>query len=290
MNFLYLYFSDDRLEQLRMLALSILTVRKFYPLNEIVVIDYSNDQRLNEFSEKYDFRVVQKDPCYSDKKNILNKMVSKPMDCIQVAESLNLENIVVLDSDIFLLGEFSPIDFSKFSMFFQERTGYNSGILFFSTKSEALEAFKEMYGFVVDRCNEGVEFIHHCQKVFNRPLRDSINEETLIGAMLESLPFFKNKYYKNIGVDNHGHLDFFLRNPEIKFNNLHFLAFVLNNLGAASSSKYEYPLMMREFDFLKEVVDENFFGIKPSFNLSFDDMRTKLKNSLPKTKTTPMFL
>ena len=286
MNFFYVYFSDERLEQLRTLILSILTVRRFYPLNEIVVIDYSNDRRLHEFSKLHNFQLVQKSPCYMNKNHIINNMVSKPMDCILVAESLNMNNIVLLDSDVFLLDEFSTIDFDKFSIFHREKTGYNSGILFFSTKSESLEAFKEMYGFVVDRCNESVEFVHFCQKVFNRPLMSTINEETLIGAMLESLPVFKKKHSSNIDVANHGHLDFFLNQSDAKFNNLHFLAFVLNNLGAASSDKYQYPLMLKEFNFLK--VDEDFFGIKPSFNLNLSDLRAKLIAA--KNKCHRMFL
>ena len=127
---------------------------------------------------------------------------------------------------------------------------------------------------MVERCHESVEFVNYCQGVFNRPHRNQINEETLIGATLESLPLFKKKYSSNIGVDNHGHLGFFLTQPEEKFNNIHFLAFVLNNLGAATTAKYQYPLMMEAFKFLR--VDEDFFGIKPSFDLSFNDFRARL--------------
>lgn len=276
MNFFYVYFSDGTSNQIRMLILSIMTVRNFYPESKIIVIDYSNDSKLNDLSKEYQFQVISKTPCYNDKKNILINMVSKPMDCILIAESLNLENIVLLDSDIFLLNKFSPINFDKFSIFYRKKTGYNSGILFFSTKSDSTKILKEVYNFVVDRCNEQITFVHYCQEKFNYTKRNSINEETLIGATLESLPFLKEKYFCNIEIENHGHLDYFINEPNNKFNNIHFLSFVLKNLGAQHLEKYQYPLTLKEFKFLEGKIDENLFQFKPSFNLSFKDLRKKL--------------
>ena len=227
MNFFYVYFSTKSLEQLRMLVLSVMTVRHFYSQSEIIVIDYSEDKRLDRFSEELNFKVVRKQPHYAGKNNLVNKMVSKPMDCILLAQEMKLKNIALIDSDIFFTNKFSPIDFEKFSIFHHEKTSYNSGILFFSPETEAIEVFKQLYDFSVQRCHESLRFVHYCLSLFERPLRNKINEEVLIGSILETLPFFKEKHCSNICIENHGHLEFFLNRKDLEFNNLHFLCYGL---------------------------------------------------------------
>ena len=142
------------------------------------------------------------------------------------------------------------------------------------------------------RSDEGLGYVNYCQRHFGRPERDWINEETLIGATIDSMPFFKQKYYSNIGLDNHGHLEFFLNCQDIKFNNLHFLSFVLGKLGAQSHAKYLYPLMIKNFDFLRGMEGIELFGTtNPSFNLSLEEFRDCLRNGFgAKKKKSKLFI
>ena len=276
-SFMYVYFSDSSLRQLRLLVLSVITVRCFYLDSSIVVIDYSSDDRLEHFSKMFDFKIIKKAPCYVNNKNIGVNMVSKPMDCMNVGRQLGLNDVVVLDSDVFLLNRFKDLDFSKFSMLFQQGGLKNSGILSFSINSEAIQLFSDIYGFLVGSCNADVEFVKYCHSVLGRKVVPYINEEDLITVILCEFNHFRETYHNNLINGNHGYISFFVH-TNMNLNNIHFAKRIRKfNM---VEDRYIYPLMLKEYSFVLDVVDsrflKEFFGVEDLFKLSFMQLKRKM--------------
>jgi len=242
-----------------------------------VVIDYSSDDRLEYFSKMFDFKIIKKSPCYANNKNIRVSMVSKPMDCINVGRQLGLNDVVVLDSDVFLLNRFKDLDFSKFSMLFQQGGLSNSGILSFSINSEAIRLFSDIYGFLVGSCNADVEFVKYCHSVLNhKELSPHINEERLIILILCEFNHFRETYHNNLINGNHGYISFFVH-TNMNLNNIHFAYRDEFNM---VEDRYIYPLMLKEYSFVLDVVDsrflKEFFGVEDLFKLSFMQLKRKM--------------
>lgn len=220
--FYYFYWEHKKENNKRFfwhtLLLSIICVKNVYPSSKIKIVCYSEPcQDLIKLRRNTDVEIIYLSACYIIK-NKLDRvpcfgngdskyLLSKPIDCYNLAISHGDLNIALIDIDFFIFEEFVNIDFSKFGVFYDLEPKpphrVNTGVLLFNTKSESNRLFFSLYESflrVFDHHNEDIE---NAIKVPIYNSVQSLQEEIIISLIIRKFWELDKKVFYNISDKNH---------------------------------------------------------------------------------------
>lgn len=201
-TFYYFYWESVPGAILGSLVLSIIHLKNVYPHNSIKIVSYTKINDSMKFVEReLDVKFIYIDECflYNKQKNDvafqnfqffknnyekdnLSFLISKPVDCYDVAKKENDKNICLIDVDFFVFDQFENIDFSKVGFYVHnyqnvEDKVANTGLVFFGINKKT-EMFLNLY------CNT-INYFNH-------------NDEELIQKTITNVYGFKNPLQEEI--------------------------------------------------------------------------------------------
>lgn len=303
-SFYYVYWQHDNSKRFetQVLLLSIILLNVVYPESNINIVFYTDVPK--EFDIIKNIRnvyFIEQKNNYIKSQQKHNKLLnidngnnldcpyllSKPLDCFYMAKA-NEESVVILDCDFFVFKKFINLDFNKVGFWFWDdtpKTGANTGLISFGTKSFQSSAFFNIYIKMLNIFNDG------CSDKKNALIKQvygtvqSLQEEIIFSLIKQQNFELNNIMFYNIKSENH---QLYIPNKHIDYSrNIHTACIdkkricpVLCNCNYIKKiiSEYEHGKFINEFKTYKQVeLSKEEIRLVNNINNCLDDVQKTIK-------------
>ena len=221
-SFYYVYWDFAKDRNIRYnwhtLLLSIICVKNVYPQSKVRIISYVNPT--NEFKKLVDLcqvEIIYKNPAFVHKNGYINCchnsngdcqfLLSKPMDCYEVALEKNDNNVAICDIDYFLFRSFKNVDFSKVGVLYGDSSNppprVNTGLLLFGANQFNTQFFFRLYVQMLEAFNHQQKNIEETLKIPVYSSCQSLQEEICISLIVKKYFELNGLVFYNLTVGNH---------------------------------------------------------------------------------------